>query len=188
MSEDDQSQRTTAFERVLTTVVEGGIPQIIAGPAGKALSRLIGNAADVPAAWLEQKAQAIRDKTLIRREVMKNLGKAVSRRASADKALVERATDHLMGEIYRKQTNREDIAQKTINHLQEDAAHSEAEGPDDDWLNVFESHAERASSDRLRETWARVLSGEIRKRGAFSLSTLQFVSILDERIAKPLKE
>jgi hypothetical protein len=51
-------------------------------------------------------------------------------------------------------------------------------------MNVFEEHAEKASSDELRQIWSRVLSGEIRKPNSFSLKTLQFLSVLDQPIAE----
>ena len=49
MSDEDRSEgkKTTNWLSVLNTIAEGGVPQIIAGPAGKAISRLIGGAADI---------------------------------------------------------------------------------------------------------------------------------------------
>lgn len=57
----------------------------------------------------------------------------------------------------------------------EENIHAEGE-VDDDWLNVFEQYAENASSERLREMWARVLSKESISPGNISLRTLRFLS------------
>ena len=55
---------------------------------------------------------------------------------------------------------------------------------EEDWLNVFEKHAENASSDRLREMWGHILAGEIRNPGSFSLTTLRVIAELDREIAE----
>lgn len=47
---------------------------------------------------------------------------------------------------------------------------------DDDWLNIFERHAEDASTERMQRLWGRVLAGEIRKPGSFAPRTLRFLS------------
>ncbi|MGE0008127.1 MAG: DUF2806 domain-containing protein [Parvibaculaceae bacterium] len=49
----------------------------------------------------------------------------------------------------------------------------------DDWLNYFAAYADKASGAALRQTFGHVLSGEIRRPGSFSLSTLRIVSELD---------
>ncbi|SFQ11457.1 Protein of unknown function [Mesorhizobium sp. NFR06] len=59
---------------------------------------------------------------------------------------------------------------------------------DDDWLNFFEGYAEKASSENMRKLWGRILAGEIRKPGAFSLRTLQIASELDRETASLFQE
>ncbi len=59
----------SALERVLG----GGLPQILLGPAGAAISRLVGATVEIPAAWLEARAQSIRDETEARSLIMKAL-------------------------------------------------------------------------------------------------------------------
>lgn len=54
---------------------------------------------------------------------------------------------------------------------------------EDDWLNIFESYAANASSERLRGLWGKILSGEIRKPGSYSLTTLRVLSELDQQTA-----
>lgn len=51
-------------------------------------------------------------------------------------------------------------------------------------MNVFVRYAEDASSERMQKLWGRVLAGEIRGPGTFSLSTIRFLSELDTHIAK----
>lgn len=54
----------------------------------------------------------------------------------------------------------------------------------DDWLNWFESCAEKATADHVRQLWGKILARESRKPGSFSLSTLRVVSETDQRLAE----
>lgn len=110
---------------------------------------------------------------------------AAASQAALDDDLIRRTTDSLLAKELRKQQNKEAIAEKTIEILahHRDSNHSESRTPDDDWLNVFERYAENASSEKLRDLWARILAGEIRKPQSFSLKTMRFVSELDQKTA-----
>lgn len=190
MNHEDQNEekKTSNLLTVLNTIAEGGVPQIIAGPAGKAISRLIGGAADIPAAWLEQKAQRIRDDTMARSAIVKAVAVASSHTAVADEALLGRALDRYISEIYRKQENREGVAKQAIEALMDVPPNEGAVEPEADWMNVFERHAENATSDSMRQVWGRVLAGEIRKPNSISLATLNFFSLMDQPLAKAVEE
>jgi Protein of unknown function (DUF2806) len=165
-------------------VQELNLPHLIAGPAGNALSRLIGGAVDIPAAKLDQFAQGIRDKTSARTVVSKAVAEAAAKLASGNPDIVERAAHNLLAKEVRKQLNKEAVALKTIEYLNDEPeAAAQSEDVDADWLNMFERYAEDASSERMQDLWARILAGEIRKPKAFSLRTLSFISQLDEDVA-----
>ncbi|MFB9985362.1 DUF2806 domain-containing protein [Mesorhizobium kowhaii] len=172
----------------LQSVLEGGLPQIIAGPAGKAISRLIGAGVEIPAAWLEQKAQAIQDETKARSMVMEALAAKSAELGLSDPGLLDRGLNNLLGKAYREQINREAIAKKAIEYLADDPPLGQSPGPSDDWIDMFEGYAARATSENMRDLFARVLSGEIRKPGHFSPATLHFVSVLDGPTAKLIEE
>ncbi len=121
---------------------------------------------------------------------------AAAKLAANDHDIVARAAHNLIAKEYRRQKNKEDIAIKTIDLLEQQTAAqrpsqssaSEKEAPpedvDQDWLNVFEKYAEDASSEKMRILWARILAGEIRAPREFSLKTLRFVSELDPYTAQ----
>jgi hypothetical protein len=91
-----------------------------------------------------------------------------------------------MGEAYRKQSNNEAIIKECIEDLNT-KAHDHAATDDDldkDWLNFFSAFAEKASTERTRRLWGRILSGEIRHPGRFSLSTLRCLAEVDQEIAQ----
>ena len=57
-----------------------------------------------------------------------------------------------------------------------------------DWLNYLGGYAEKASSKALRELWGRILAGEIRRRGSFSLMTLRLMAEMDQETARMFEE
>jgi Protein of unknown function (DUF2806) len=169
------------WDKVIEVVGDLNLPKLVAGPAGEAISRLIAGGADIPAAWLHQKAQAIKDQTEAKSLMTKTLAGASAEFAKNDPALVQRAAEAFIAKEIRHQHNREAVAAKAIEDLR-NSPEAETTKPDDDWLNVFSRYAEDASSERLQETWGRILSGQLKRPKAFSLQTLRFVSELDEQI------
>lgn len=172
----------------LEILMDGGIPQVIAGPAGKAISRLIGAAVEIPAAKMEQIAQGIRDETQAKSKIMETLAIKSAELGMSDPKLLERGLNSMLGKAYREQQNREEVAKKTIEYLEEEPAPASSEGPSDDWMDVFEDYAAKASSDSIRDMFARILAGEIRKPGEFSLAAMHLVSILDNRLAAAIEK
>jgi hypothetical protein len=164
------------------------LPEIVAGPAGKAISRLVAGVVEIPAAWLDGYSQSIKNKTKAREIVSVEVATAAAKLAASDTNVVARAAHNLLAKEYRRQRSKEDIALRTIELLKEEpiSEPSTPEPPknvDEDWLNVFERYAEDASSERLKEMWARVLAREIRQPKTFSLQTRRFTAELDESTA-----
>jgi hypothetical protein len=99
--------------------------------------------------------------------------------------LGERALSYGIDRLTKQQHNREMVVMKTIENLRLDPPQPiTKETPSEDWLNLFGRYAENASSDKMREHWAHILAGEIRRPGTFSFITLHLASVLDERLAK----
>jgi len=167
----------------LISPVNTAIATQLGNPAFKALSYLIGSVLDIPAAWLDQQAQRIKDKTAARSEVTQALATQTAKTAVTDPEIIERAKAALVDQVYRRQVNKEAVAMKTIENLQADPAPEHSDGPSEDWLAKFERHAEDASSDQLRSLFAKLLAGEIRNPGAISPRTLHVISMLDQETA-----
>lgn len=162
------------------------IPKFLLGPAGQAISRLIGSGGDYFSAHIEGLTKGVRDKAEAKSTVSKALAKAAAKLIEDDLELKQRALDAYIPRELRRQANKEAIARKTIELLEDQSEPGEGdERPtlDEDWLNVFERYAEDASSKKLQEMWARVLAGEIRKPTSISLKTLRFISELDQSVA-----
>lgn len=181
---DEEIERRGWLERLM----DGGLPQLFAGPAGKAISRLIGAAVDIPEAYLQRIAQGIRDDTSARSHVMDTLTKAAVELGLKDESRLQRGLNSLISKAYREQENREAVAGKVIEALSDEPPPDDSKGPDDEWLDMFESIASRASTETIRDLFARVLAGEIRQPGRVSLATLQFLTIMDAATAKLIEE
>lgn len=54
---------------------------------------------------------------------------------------------------------------------------------EDAWANAFQDACETASEEEMQELWGRVLSGEIKAPGSFSLRAIEFLRTLSKRDA-----
>lgn len=163
------------------------LPTLLLGPAGAAISRLIGGATDIPAAWLQAKADEIKATSEAKRNVKLALAGAASAQALTDADLVDQALLSLLPEHLRKQANKEAVAQAAIEamaDLEPEDHLANAASPDPDWMNLFIRFAEDASSERMQDLWGRVLAKETASGGAFSLRTIRFLSELDKGTAE----
>ncbi|UOA30468.1 hypothetical protein DSM110093_00216 [Sulfitobacter sp. DSM 110093] len=163
---------------------DGGLPQILLGPAGKALSRLVGASVEYPATYIEGFSQRNKDKFDARSKISQAMADKAAELAVSDPEIMDRAMDSFLGRQYRGQRNKEAIAKITIENLQSDLPSSDENGPSEDWINKFERYAEDASSDDLRLIYSKLLEGEVRNAGSVSPATLHFVSLLDGEVSK----
>lgn len=163
------------------------VPAPISRGAFKALSRLIG-------VQIDRVLLPVEDRVAGKSQVRQALAAAAAAKAAADPALVERALDSLLDKETRRQRNKDRIAAAALADLtsnegdaKEGKSAEEAEEvppPSDDWLNLFERYAEDVSDTELQLLWAKVLSGEVRKPGAWSKKSLRFLAELDQNVAK----
>lgn len=94
--------------------------------------------------------------------------------------LRQRAAERFIYEEMKKQTNMEDITQKAIPHLTDNA---EPEKIEDDWIANFFEKCRIISDDQMKDLWARILAGEGNNPGSFSRRTVNLVADLDKRDA-----
>jgi Protein of unknown function (DUF2806) len=156
--------------------------------AVKAISHLVTGAAEVPSAGFSWLSDRIKDDSFMRSEAMKLIVAASVREAERDPEFASRALTYQSRKLRQEQRNRETIVMKALGNLHETPPpEGFQEEPTDDFLNLFGARAAHASSDELQDLFARILAGEIRKPGSFSLQTIQLVSVIDRRLATALK-
>ncbi len=64
--------------------------------------------------------------------------------------------------------------------------HSDTDNPfpfEDDWLNTFENEACQKSSEEMQERFARILAGEIKRPGSFSIRAIKLLGQIDSKTA-----
>jgi hypothetical protein len=163
------------------------IPKAFRAPILKATNRLLFGLVNVPAAALEAKADDIKHAQQMRRKVRAALVAEAIDRIPGKQEVADRAVDYFVNDIIGKQENREAVLQYAVSELSHSAEYQQDtrvdRNLDDDWLNSFSRCAETAASERLQILFGQVLAGEIRKPGAYSLFTLDFLSKLGQRDA-----
>lgn len=170
------------IKALLSDISQALVPECI-----RVLNRLIGAAGEIPLAWFKLHSARIDNRREAEKTVSEAIAKSVAARASEDTEILDRAMSALICKEYRKQINREAVAVAMIEELQSNTmgdaqarnVHSNisgSTGPDDDWLNVFERYAEDASTEKVQRLWGRVLAGELRSPGRYSLRVLRYLS------------
>jgi hypothetical protein len=87
---------------------------------------------------------------------------------------------------------REISISKAVIHAEEELAQDTQEPPTskvpDDWLLRWRDCAAGVSSDELQSLWGKVLAGEIKNPGRYSLRTLEFLRNLSQEEAKAIEK
>ena len=177
-------------------ITNSGLAVGIRSRAAAAIDRLLGGFFGIPAAWLERHEKRIRNQadseSIIRNAAAKRMKAAILNDEEVSEVVAEMALSASLSSV----ANKVRVAQLAIEDLSENVAGQDAPADqqeetadvDVDWLNHFGSHAEKISSERMQLLWAKVLAGEIRQPGAFSLSTLRLLSELDQSMALAFQE
>lgn len=160
----------------------GKIPEAYQKSLLKAGIRLIHSATTVGTTWLETTARDLESKQRARETIRDALVNAASVGIRGRPDVVQRAVDHFVNDVIAKQENREEVLKKSIEFLTEGPTPTASAEPprqiEEDWLEGLSRHAENASSERLRTLFGKILAGEIRSPGTYSLFTLDHLTKL----------
>lgn len=167
------------------TSAAAAVPDRVKSNIFQAMGRLIGAAVEVPAAYLEGKAQGFRDDAAGRTLVSKAAAEAAAARIREDPALAGRAVDHYAERMLREQRNRENVAALAIAELAANPPdNADAKAVTDDWLDMFARLAEGRSDADVQAHFGKLLAEEIRAPGSFAPATMQVLSLLTPATAK----
>lgn len=97
------------------------------------------------------------------------------------KDIHRRAMHRFLEEEAKKQKNMEDITQKALPNLNDDA---KSENVENDWITNFFDKCRLISDSEMQGLWSRVLSGEANSPGSYSKRTVNFLSSLDKNDAE----
>jgi len=90
--------------------------------------------------------------------------------------LQKRALNRFINEESRKQENMEEITQKALPYLGDDA---KPENIQDDWLINFFDKCRNISDTDMQSIWSKILSGEANAPGSFSKRCVNFIASLE---------
>ena len=91
-------------------------------------------------------------------------------------------------DAFRRQESLDKIAASALLQVAHDTAASENSGPDgastsDEWFDVFRREAADRSAGDMREAFGRILAGEIRQPGTFSVHSLRVLGTISTNTA-----
>lgn len=181
-SKNDKDHLTNKVS-IKAQLTKTGISVETSSRAVAAIDRLVGSIIYVPTVYMENLADTTRAKGKVAKDKILSTG-LVGNNSEIEAKLMNLIADK---QILQPFINKLHVIEKTIEELTSKAEKDENPGPDQevdpDWLNYFDGHAEKASSETARARWAKVLTGEIRRPGSFSLRTLRFLAEVDQETA-----
>ena len=83
----------------------------------------------------------------------------------------------------KKQSNIEQVVQFAAEDLQTEQEVTQ-EKPDSDWVTRFFDISEDISSENMQALWGKILAGEIKKPGSYSLRTLELLKNINQKEAE----
>jgi hypothetical protein len=99
------------------------------------------------------------------------------------KDLIKRTGNRLLFQEIQKQQNIESIVSDAYDELEKETKVSE-EPIDKDWILRFFNSIEDISDEMMQKLWAKILSGEIKQPGSYSLRTLENLKNLSKKEAE----
>jgi len=185
-----EEELESGLEKVTDTIGDlvTGIPAPIRKNFFKAFAQLCTAAVDIPVASMEARAAEIRAAAAARVQIIKIESEQISEQLSVPKEYIKKASEKFAAKVVKEQLNLDQIGLNAANDLKqedfENANEDSVEEISDDWLNEFGNYAKLKSSDDMRLIFGKLLSGEIRKPGTFSIRTVRLISQLDNMAAR----
>ena len=103
---------------------------------------------------------------------------------ATSRALVATARRNLLLEQMRSEVNVRRALLHAEAELEGDAQAPPDRTVDDDWLFRWRNSASKVSSEKLQTLWGRVLAGEVKSPGSFSLRVMEFLKTLSQEEAR----
>lgn len=95
----------------------------------------------------------------------------------------KRTTNRIEYQSMKKQLNLESITQIAAEQLQNEKEVAN-EPVDEDWTTRFFNYAEDISNEEMQNLWGRILAGEVKRPGTYSLRTLELLRNLTKNDAQ----
>jgi hypothetical protein len=197
MSEnEDEAPTGTAVEQISEGIlaISTGLPPQVQKSFFKAIGRIAISAAEWPAAYFEGRGRIIKATSEAEAAAIKARQKALeafykegTKSAGAlfkDPDKAQRAFDNLVKETFEEQVIKEDIVTIAAEQLRISPPASDTlEQIDDDILREILKQGCKRSTEEFKTLFGKILAGEIKRPGAFSMKTIQSLSQMNSRTA-----
>lgn len=190
MDDMEQSNDLENTDGTLEPLSEGiGLPEGIEKNLAKAVWKLSAGLLNIPLQAIERHLAEKKSQSDARITVNQTVAQRISEQLNVPEEYVTLAVAKSFGNIAQEQLNLDSILEKTQQILQntpQDENHTEKtiEDISDDWLNRFRGSACQKSTEEAQKLFAKVLAGEIRKPGSFSLKALTTLADMDQKVAQ----
>ena len=121
----------------------------------------------------------------LNKEMEKLIGERLNLDTTCAIAANDLQTTKSMGST-NQSTSQPNEAQST-DSTNQDAKSSEEKIIDDDWLNSFETEARQKTTEEMQLRFGRILAGEIRQPGSYSIKAVKLLGELDQNVAALFK-
>lgn len=167
----------------LSILKEGGLPQILLGPAGNAISRLIGTSIEIPASYIDGFSQRIKDKNEAKSKLFQALANKAIDYAIDEPENVKRVLNSIVSKELKREQNKIAVSKIALMDLLQRSPPDGGVEPSEQFMTNFERAAEDAVEPDIRTMFGKLLAGEIRTPNSVSAATMNFVSLLDAEVA-----
>lgn len=203
----------TEVDTVTDLISSLNLPLWIARNASKAFQQLCSAAVEWPAAFFKGKAserhaiteantkitETVTDQIIHQIEVPseyaqiavgKHLEKIIGEQINLDKisAIAADELKSIESDNPTSQNTNESNQEQSADSTNQDANSSEGKVIDDVWLNNFETQARQVSTEEMQLRFGRILAGEIRQSGSYSIKAVKLLSELDQDTANLFKK
>ncbi len=208
LSATSEDTSNTAIGVVTDLVSDSTIPAPIRRNMFKAFDRLCSALIDIPVGALERISAEKRSESKARIKITEAVNAQIIEQIKVDPEYARIAVSKYGKKILREQVNLDKISAIAANELTEDGPDSsvnqstsepnemqsvdstnqeansgEEKTIDDDWLNSFEAEARQKSTEEMQLRFGRILAGEIKNPGSFSIRALKTFGELDQSVA-----
>lgn len=203
----------SALDVVTDLALDSTIPAPIRKNAFKAFDRLCSALIDVPVGALERRSAEKRAESEARIKIIRKNADQIAQQMKVDPEYARIAVSKYGQKILREQVNLDKISAIAANELKKDKPNnsanqgtsepndgqsvdstnqesdgSEEQAINDDWLNNFETEARQKSTEDMQLRFGRILAGEIRQPGSYSIKAVKLLGELDQNTAALFKK
>ncbi len=185
-NENEDTFNQTDLNKIIAQVDGIPLPTEVKKNLWKAFGQLVYGVIDIPLAWLEKFPASIRNKTNSSLQMEELSLQIAKEELKKDNEFISRTKAY----HFNKLKNRQKIRENIFNHSLADIENSNLKTVDNkkeiknDWLIEFANRAELKSDEGFQIVLSKMLTGEIKRPGTFSLQTLHILSLMDSEIAQ----